>query len=246
VKRRHVVIPVVVAMAATTGGLVLSSAMAGPPPPAFNSVKAQVFDPSDTDSAAAAWVNGLGCPNATATQNTNNSNGNFTDPACSSGYDPKDEENAGLLLAKDVTTELSAGQATLGGIAPNSQVTELGYDIRTVHYPNSLSSHCGAGAPRFDVTTTTGSWFVGCSSPQADTVSSDTPGSGGWTRLRWGNGTAGSVQGFPTTGGGPTAITGTVKSIAVVFDEGADTGPDNFGAAVLDNIDFNSAIVGRG
>lgn len=39
----------------------------------------------------------------------------------------------------------------------------------------------------------------------------------------------------------------TVKSIAIVFDEGQDTGgPDNFGLAVLDNIDVNGQLVGRG
>jgi len=29
-----------------------------------------------------------------------------------------------------------------------------------------------------------------------------------------------------------------------VFDEGQDTGPDNFGLAVLDNIDVNGMLVG--
>jgi hypothetical protein len=38
----------------------------------------------------------------------------------------------------------------------------------------------------------------------------------------------------------------TVKSIEIVFDEGQDTGPDNFGIAVLDNIDVNGVLVGRG
>lgn len=246
-KKQTVVISVVVVMAAATGGLTLSSAMAGPPPPAFNGVRPQVFDPSDTDSAQAMWVDGIGCPNATATHNTNNSNGSFTDPACMSGFDAADEENAGLLLSKEgPTSTLSAGTANLAGIVKGTQVNELGYDIRTVNYPDSTSSHCGAGAPRFDVTTTDGSWFVGCRSPLATTSSSDTPGSGGaWTRLRWGNGTAGSVQGDNTQGGSPT-ITGTVKSISIVFDEGTETAPDYLGAAVLDNIELNGAVVGRG
>jgi hypothetical protein len=37
-----------------------------------------------------------------------------------------------------------------------------------------------------------------------------------------------------------------VTAIAIVFDEGQDTGPDNFGAAVIDNIDINGVLVGRG
>lgn len=234
-------------MVATTGGMTLSSALAGPPPPAFNGVQAQVYDPSDTDSAQAMWVNGMGCLNATATHNTNNANGHFTDPICASGFDASDEENAGLLLSKQgPTSTLSEGSANLTGIAKGLQLTELGYDIRTVNYPDSTSSHCGAGAPRFNVTTTDGLFFVGCSSPLADTHTSDSPGSGGgWTRLRWGNGTAGTVMGF-NGGNTPVPVTGTVKSISIAFDEGTDTAPDYFGAAVLDNIDFNGAIVGRG
>ena len=38
----------------------------------------------------------------------------------------------------------------------------------------------------------------------------------------------------------------TVKSISIVFDEGQDTGPDNFGLAVLDNIDVNGRLLGNG
>jgi hypothetical protein len=243
VKRRHLVVPVVVALAATTGGLALSSALAGPPPPAFNSVKPQVFDPGDTDTAQSMWINGIGCPNATATHNTNNANGSVSDPQCAGSYDASDEENAGLLLSKEgPSSSNSSGTATLGGIAPNTHVTELGYDIRTVNYPGSLSSHCGNGSPRFNVTTTDGLFFVGCDSPQADSFTSDTAGSGGaWTRLRWGTG--GTVQGYGPSGLGP--ITGTVKSISILFDDGTEVGPDYFGAAVLDNIDFNGAIVGR-
>jgi len=37
-----------------------------------------------------------------------------------------------------------------------------------------------------------------------------------------------------------------VKSLRIVFDEGQDTAPDNFGLAVLDNIDVNSTLVGQG
>src|SRR5437899_2085794 len=35
-------------------------------------------------------------------------------------------------------------------------------------------------------------------------------------------------------------------SLAIVFDEGYDTAPDNFGMAVLDNIDVNGVLVGKG
>ncbi|HWE24016.1 MAG TPA: hypothetical protein VG496_08760, partial [Myxococcales bacterium] len=37
-----------------------------------------------------------------------------------------------------------------------------------------------------------------------------------------------------------------IRSLTILFDEGYDTGPDNFGMAVLDNIDVNGVLVGRG
>jgi hypothetical protein len=43
-------------------------------------------------------------------------------------------------------------------------------------------------------------------------------------------------------------VAGVVKSIEIVFDEGQDPsgGPDQFGAAVLDNIDVNGVLIGYG
>jgi hypothetical protein len=37
-----------------------------------------------------------------------------------------------------------------------------------------------------------------------------------------------------------------VRRLSIVFDEGQDTGPDNFGLAVLDNIDVNGKLAGQG
>jgi hypothetical protein len=39
-----------------------------------------------------------------------------------------------------------------------------------------------------------------------------------------------------------------VQRIVIVFDEGQDAsgGPDQFGAAILDNIDVNGVLVGHG
>lgn len=36
----------------------------------------------------------------------------------------------------------------------------------------------------------------------------------------------------------------TIKQIFIVFDEGTNARPDNFGIAVLDNIDINGTLVG--
>ena len=60
-------------------------------------------------------------------------------------------------------------------------------------------------------------------------------------RLRWGT----PLKAYDTAGN-LVSVAGTVKSIEIIFDEGDDTGPDNFGAAILDNIDVNGVLVGRG
>ena len=62
---------------------------------------------------------------------------------------------------------------------------------------------------------------------------------------RW----SGSVplQAFNTRTGALEDITGRqIKSLSIVFDEGQEVGPDNFGAAILDNIDVNGVLVGKG
>jgi hypothetical protein len=61
----------------------------------------------------------------------------------------------------------------------------------------------------------------------------------GWVRLRWGAGELAAA--FP-----PITPTDVVQRIVIVFDEGTDTGPDSFGAAILDNIDVNGTLVGEG
>jgi len=44
----------------------------------------------------------------------------------------------------------------------------------------------------------------------------------------------------------PILPVNTITSITIIFDEGTDTGPDNFGLAVLDNVDVNATLVGKG
>jgi len=109
-------------------------------------------------------------------------------------------------------------------------LTELGYDIRKIGGSASpVGSHCGAGAPRFNVQTADGAIaFIGCNSPPPDVQIQGE----GWLRLRWN-------VGLPR---------GAVTRILIVFDEGQDLagGPDQFGAAVLDNVDVNGMLVGQG
>ena len=157
-------------------------------------------------------------------------------------FRPSLSRNEGLLLAKTgPTPNVAAAVGELKHVK-GIVLTELGYDIRKAGpaVSDDRGSHCSAGAPRFNVETTTGFFFVGCNSPAPDTQA---PGDG-FIRLRWGTG--GTVQGFDAATGLLSPITGTVKSITIVFDEGTDTGPDNFGLAVLDNVDVNGTLVGRG
>jgi hypothetical protein len=149
-----------------------------------------------------------------------------------------------LLVKTGPTANNAAAGAELKGLTKGLLLTELGYDIRKPG-PSTLDdrgSHCGAGAPRFNITVAGGAiYFIGCNSPAATT---QVPGQG-WIRLRWGG--SAPLLAFPQAGGGPVDISALeVESISIVFDEGQDAGPDNFGLAVLDNIDVNGTLVGRG
>jgi hypothetical protein len=242
-------VPVVVAIV-TTAFLGLSAVAVADE--MFKTVKAGEFDPGHTFLVQGTWLSGIGCPTDATIAIPNasftgvGSFGTYTDPACGAsagGGDSKDKHNEGLLLAKTgpTTTNFASAVAELKNVK-GMALTELGYDIRkpgSDGASGSRGSHCGAGAPRFNVFTTDGLFGVGCTSPAADT---QIPGDG-FIRLRWG--AAGMVMGFKdfTT---LMPITGTVQRIEIVFDEGYDTGPDNFGLAVLDNIDVNGTLVGRG
>jgi len=192
-----------------------------------------VFDPAGTNLVAAKWLAGIGCPTSAGISTTggNKPDSTYTDPACATG-DDRDNNVEGLLLAKTgPTANVAAGGAVITGVE-GITLTELGYDIRKpVAFSDPRGSHCGAGAPRFNVTTEDNvTHFIGCASPPP--VQQQV--GNGWLRLRWNPATA-----FP-----PIVPTAQVKSISIIFDEGQDTGPDNFGAAVLDNIDINGTLVG--
>jgi hypothetical protein len=216
---------------------------AADPPPGHLMVKPFEYDPAHTSLVGAGWSDGTGCPTSAsvATYPATKPTGTYTDPACPT-RDSSDHENDGLVLAKTgPTTNNAAAFAEVKGVK-GQPLTELGYDIRKWGpgtHASALGSHCGAGAPRFDVQTTTDSYFVGCSSPPP---TMESPGDG-WIRLRWGG--SAPLVGY-NSAGALVPITGNVVSIYVVFDEGTDTGPDFFGAAVLDNIDVNGILGGTG
>ena len=207
-------------------------AIAGAPQP--HEAHAQSFDPAHTDLVASGWVKGIGCPTDASTSSTGTkpADGTYSDPACVTG-DPKDSKNEGLLLAKTgPTANVAAAGADIKDVK-GITLTELGYDIRKPGSPSDdRGSHCGNGAPRFNIYYSDGSVaFVGCNSPAPAVQATGN----GWLRLRW------------TGGALPTAPVGaTVAAIQLVMDEGQDTGPDNFGLSVLDNVDVNSVLIGQG
>ena len=205
------------------------------------------YDPAHTFLVQAAWLDGIGCPTGARTAMYGpppnypiTAGPSYTDPACVTG-DQSDQRNQGLLLAKTgPTANVAAAVADIKGV--RGPITELGYDLRKAQSATTpMGSHCGAGAPRFNVETTVASYFIGCNSPPAVMTAS----SNGFIRLRWG-GSATAVMGYNTATGVLENVTGDVKSIQIVFDEGQDTGPDFFGLAVLDNIDVNGTLVGHG
>src|SRR2546425_12339731 len=103
------------------------------------------FDPTKTNHVAAAWVKGLGEADASG------------------------PNNFAVLLSKSTETAAiaSSGVVIIGaeGIVLNSSTSVLGFDIRD-------GSHCGAGAPRFNVVTMDGiTHFLGCQA--ATTCSAD-------------------------------------------------------------------------
>jgi hypothetical protein len=209
----------------------------------FNNVKPQEFDPGHTFLVQAAWLQGVGCPTAAPVAVYPATHPTTTYTACATG-DQKDKRTEGLLLAKTGPTANNASAIANLKNVKGTKLTELGYDIRKPgDVADARGSHCGAGAPRFNVVAQDGTtYFLGCNSP-APTSDTSEGASGEWQRLRWGG--ASPLMAFGPSG--LTDITGLkVKSISIVFDEGQDTGPDNFGLAVLDNIDVNTVLVGHG
>src|SRR5713226_4428467 len=162
------------------------------------------FDPSQTRLVQSAWLSGIGCPTNATVVPYGGPPTTFSDPACPTG-DPRDTRNEGLLLAKTgPTTNNAAAGAELKGVR-GTVLLELGYDIRKGGAPGSaIGSHCGAGAPRFNIVSGGALYFLGCNSPAGTLVA----GSPGWTRLRWGSITGAVPLQAYSTAGVLTNITG--------------------------------------
>jgi hypothetical protein len=187
----------------------------------LNSVNAFEFDPADSGQIKAEWTSEIGCPDCS--------------PA------PADGRKMGLLLAKTgptITFNAAAG-AHLRGVN-GLVITEIGWDVRT-------GTHCGAGAPRFNITTQADVvYMIGCASPPPSSTTSPSPSiPDGWKRLRYDVSQAfNASNGFVQDGG---LVGAPVKTIEIIFDEGQDAsgGPDMSGLVILDNITLNGVMIGK-
>jgi len=172
----------------------------------------------------AAWLKGMGLPD----------NGGMNSNPLDSSNNPNKRD--GLLLSKNgPTPDCSAAGASIEGVKGMtvSETFEVGFDYRN-------GGHCGAGAPRFNVTTRDGvfSFVGGCSNGTASPAPQD-PSE--WTRVRI-NVTSPS-QAFP-----PLAVGSEIESISIIHDEGTDTANNDtqgVGLAVVDNIDINDVLITR-
>jgi len=198
------------------------------------------YDPAHTFLVQAVWQEGIGCPtNASTTPDGVNKVG-YTDPACTTG-DQKDDHVSGVLLAKTgPTSNFAEPFLTLKDIT-TTQIHELGYDIRKpTGWNDPRGSQCSSDGPTFQLVKGADVYYVACSSPPPD---GQTVGNG-WLRLTWGTG---GVLTAYLNGVTPTNIDSmTFDAIYVILQAGQDEGPENFGLAVLDNIDVNGVRIGKG
>src|SRR5438270_932281 len=186
-------------------------------------------DPRGSHLVAAEWKGGTGCPTK-ATTFDGSAFASYTDPSCPTA-DPRDRFTRGLILAK---TGPSSNQASAGAIINGVQglaISEVGYDLRKPDGTSSArGSHCGPLGPYFHIVASDGSTRdIPCFEAVPELAAQVSQPSPFWQRLRW----------FLTPGI-------VVKEISIVFKDGQDVGPDNFGLAVLDNIDINGTLIGRG
>ena len=184
--------------------------------------------PAGSRIVTSAWLGGMGLPD----------NGGLNGAAAT-----RNDPHRGLLLNKNgLTADCSSSGATIKGVKGMTVTAgfQLGYDYR-------IGGHCGAGAPRFNVDTDQGFFFVGCvNAPQTPALQDAQ-----WTQTR-SDVTACGAECFNATLGiqGSIPVGAKIKSIDIVFDEGTDTtspsDPTGVGLAVLDNVDVNGRLIRSG
>lgn len=196
--------------------------------------------PAGSNIVTAAWLGGMGLPD---------NGGQNSNPANPKDNPNKRDPHMGLLLSKNgPTPDCSSAGAEIKGVK-GMEVTatfELGFDYRN-------GSHCGAGAPRFDVSYTLpgsgreqSSFVGGCSNDSAPTGAPQDPLE--WSRVRFQT----STESFP-----PIPVGSRIQRITLMFDEGTDTptaerpsgdagNPAGIGLSVVDNIFINGRFIRSG
>ena len=176
-------------------------------------VKAAEFDPDHACDASAAWIRNIGLTS-------------FSDKFA----------YAFRLQKLCATATNAASFGLISGVKGQTLIgpDALGFDYKNVNA--AFLAHCGAGAPRFNVGMSDGSFhFIGGCSNGTQT---DSPNGTGWTQVRFDP--QDPTQAFP-----PVPENATIVSIALVFDEGSDVGFNGSPEIVLDNVVVNGKIAAR-
>jgi hypothetical protein len=194
--------------------------------------------PAGSRIVTSAWLGGMGLPDKGGDTALNGVPATARDP------------HFGLLLNKNgPTANCSSSGATIHGVKgmtiADATAFVVGYDYRN-------GGHCGAGAPRFNLTVRTPSgdrftYFIGCAA-SVQTPAPQDPAQ--WTRSR-----SALIAPFTVPAGGPPQPAvipagSRISSLDIVFDEGTDAAglsdPAGVGLAVLDNIYVNTQYVRSG
>lgn len=186
--------------------------------------------PAGSRIVTAAWLGGMGLPDNGGANTTN------ADLATNPN---KNDPHSGLLLNKNgPTADCSSSGARITGVRGMTVTATfaVGFDYR-------LGTHCGAGAPRFNIDTDKGFFFVGCAA-SAETPAPQDPAE--WFRVR-------SFISTCTTpcSPGPIPVGAKINSISILYDEGTDnpvgtSDPAGVGLAVIDNIFINGQTITSG
>jgi hypothetical protein len=219
-KRFYVVLAVIALIAFVPSGRAAADTGLQAVPFTFVGTAAQCGGVAGSRIVTAAWLGGIGLPD--------NGGPNATTPG-----DP----HSGLLLSKNgPTADCSSSGARITGVSGMTvtATTAVGFDYR-------LGGHCGAGAPRFNIDTDHGSFFVGCANAPQSSAPQD-PAQ--WLRTRSVLAACG-VECFP----GPIPVGARITTISIVFDEGTDTANSDtlgVGLAVIDNIYVDGHVIAGG